>query len=70
MNYQCFGTTFIQGPRIFPSKSFPLSPALQLLGYTSILLLWKFTTIIMVAKLFAKLASCIALSLPMANFSC
>ena len=41
LNYQCFGATFIQGPPIFPSNSFPLSLALQLLGYTSIPLLWK-----------------------------
>ena len=31
LNYQCFGATFIQGPPIFPSNSFPLSLALQLL---------------------------------------
>ena len=60
-----FGHHLHPGPPIFLTDSFPLSLALQLLGYTSISLFCKFTSIIMASKLFAMLASWVALSRPM-----
>ena len=56
-----FGHHLHPGPPIFLTDSFPLSLALQLLGYTSISLFCKFTSIIMALKLFAMLASWVAL---------
>ena len=61
--------TLIQGPLIYPSNSYPLSLALQLLENMSIPLLWKTTSIIMASKLIAMLAFCNALSQPIADFS-